>query len=268
MNLAGYLSVAVAGTLIALGGAPPANAAISKTADNTASPAAFVAPSGAITISAADSLVDVLPVIAAAFTKRFPKVTVKFNFGGSSALVAQLIAGAPVDVLATASEITMAKAVSAGTVIHPLKFAKNTMAIAMPAGNPANVTALADLTRPGVLVAVCDVLVPCGAAARDVFKNANITVTPVTRELDVRMVLSKVIADEVDAGIVYVTDIQWAGSKVTSAAIPSALNVVTSYPVAAVKASANPTAAKAFADYLHYSFSAQWILQAYGFMRP
>jgi molybdate transport system substrate-binding protein len=82
------------------------------------------------------------------------------------------------------------------------------------------------------------------------------------------MVLSKVIADEVDAGIVYVTDIQWAGSKVTSAAIPSALNVVTSYPVAAVKASANPTAAKAFADYLHYSFSAQWILQAYGFMRP
>ncbi|MCX6423396.1 MAG: extracellular solute-binding protein, partial [Actinobacteria bacterium] len=114
----------------------------------------------------------------------------------------------------------------------------------------------------------CDISVPCGAAARDLFKIANITVTPVTRELDVRMVLGKVVADEVDAGIVYVTDVKWAGATVTSAAIPSALNVVTSYPVAAVRASTNPVAAKAFLQYLRFSFSAQGILRAYGFMKP
>jgi molybdate transport system substrate-binding protein len=259
MKLTVAVGIFVTGSLLALGAAPVTNASTPNT---------YIAPSGTITISAASSLTDALPVIAAAFTKRFPKVTVKFNFAGSSTLVEQLNAGAPVDVIATASEPTMAKAVAAGTAVNPILFAKNTMAIAMPAGNPANITKLTDLTRPGVLVAVCDISIPCGTAARDLFKIANITVTPVTRELDVRMVLSKVIADEVDAGIVYVTDIQWAGSKVTSATIPSALNVVTSYPVAAVKASANPTAAKAFADYLHYSFSAQWILQAYGFMRP
>lgn len=82
------------------------------------------------------------------------------------------------------------------------------------------------------------------------------------------MVLGKVIADEVDAGIVYVTDIKWAGSKVASVNIPSALNVVTSYPVATAKATRNPVAAKAFVQYLRYSFSAQGILRAYGFMKP
>lgn len=259
MKLTAAVGIVVAGSLMALGAAPVTNAA---------TPNAYIAPSGTITISAASSLTDVLPVIAAAFTKRFPKVTVRFNFAGSSTLVEQLNAGAPVDVIATASEQTMAKAMAAGTAVSPILFAKNTMAIAMPAGNPANVTKLSDLAKPGVLVAVCDISIPCGAAARDLFKIANITVTPVTRELDVRMVLGKVVADEVDAGIVYVTDVQWAGAMVTSAAIPTALNVVTSYPVAAVRASTNPVAAKAFVQYLRFSFSAQGILRAYGFMKP
>ena len=259
MNLTVAVGIVVTGSLIALGAAPVSNAA---------TPNAYIAPSGTITISAASSLTDVLPVIAAAFTKRFPKVTVRFNFAGSTTLVEQLNAGAPVDVIATASEQTMAKAMAASTAVSPILFAKNTMAIAMPAGNPANITKLSDLTKPGVLVAVCDISVPCGATARDLFKIANITVTPVTRELDVRMVLGKVVADEVDAGIVYVTDVKWAGSKVTSVKIPSALNVITSYPVATVKESKNPLAARAFVQYLRYSFSAQGILRAYGFMRP
>ncbi len=259
MRVPRLLTAAVVSVAVTLGGSPLANAA---------APAAFIEPSGTITISAASSLTDVLPVISAAFTKRFPKVTVKFNFAGSSTLVAQLNAGAPVDVLATASEVAMAKAVGAGSVTAPIPFAKNTMAIAMPTGNPAHISELTDLAKPGVLVAVCDVAVPCGAVARDLFKNANITVTPVTRELDVRMVLGKVIADEVDAGIVYVTDVKWAGSSITSVTIPAALNVITSYPVATAKATSNPVAAKAFVQYLRYSFSAQGILRAYGFMKP
>ena len=259
MRIPRLLAAAVVSVAVTLAGSPLANAA---------APAAFIEPSGTITISAASSLTDVLPVIAAAFTKRFPKVTVKFNFAGSSTLVEQLNAGAPVDVLATASELVMAKAVGAGSVTAPIPFAKNTMAIAMPTGNPANLSALTDLAKPGVFVAVCDVAVPCGAAARDLFKNTNITVTPVTRELDVRMVLGKVIADEVDAGIVYVTDVKWAGSNITSVTIPVALNVITSYPVATAKATSNPVAAKAFVQYLRYSFSAQGILRAYGFMKP
>ncbi|MCX6424530.1 MAG: molybdate-binding protein, partial [Actinobacteria bacterium] len=86
MNLTVAVGIVVTGSLIALGAAPVTNAA---------TPNAYIAPSGTITISAASSLTDVLPVIAAAFTKRFPKVTVKFNFAGSTTLVEQLNAGAP-----------------------------------------------------------------------------------------------------------------------------------------------------------------------------
>lgn len=169
MRFTGLVGIAIAGSLIALSGAAPAKAA------THARPAAYIEPGGTITVSAASSLTDVLPVIAAAFVKRFPQVTIKFNFGGSSTLVEQLNAGAPVDVIATASDSTMAKALAAGTAVAPLLFAKNTMAIAMPSGNAAKVNALTDLARPGVLVAVCDVAVPCGAAARDLSR------TPISR---------------------------------------------------------------------------------------
>jgi len=225
-------------------------------------------PSGEIRVSAASSLTDVLPVIARAFEKRYPGTKITFNFGGSSTLVSQVIGGAPVDVIATASELTMRSAVDAGAVDRPMIFARNTMAVAMPADNPARILRLSDLARPGVLVGVCDVAVPCGAAARDVLRKARVTLTPVTRELDVRGVLGKVMSGELDAGIVYVTDVRAAGRKVTSIPIPATANVTTTYPIATVRGTANPVTSQAFVDYVRSSPSAQGILHAYGFAKP
>ena len=231
----------------------------------TAAPAR---PSGTITVSAAASLMDVFPPISRAFEKRYPGTTVVLNFAGSSALVEQVIAGAPVDVLATASEPTMAKAQTAGAVSAPRLFAKNTMIIVVPPGNPGRVRGLADLARPGVLVGLCDVAVPCGAAARDVLARARVTVTPVTRELDVRALLSKVMSGDLDAGIVYVTDARAVGpAKVGSVVIPTSFNVTTTYPIAQVRDSSNPVTAQAFVDYVQKSTSAQGLLRAYGFQR-
>ena len=231
-------------------------------------PAAPQQVSGTVTVSAASSLTDVLPVIAAAFMKKYPGTTVKLNFGGSPALVEQINAGAPVDVLATASEPTMWKAVNAGRVNAPYLFAKNSMAVAMPPGNPAGITRISDLSRPGVLVAVCAVAVPCGAATRDVLKLNSVVLKPVTLDLDVRDVLGKVMADEVDAGIVYVTDVKAAGGKVTSVTIPPASNVTTTYPIATVIGAPNAEAARAFVMFVRFTTSAQGILRAYGFVRP
>jgi molybdate transport system substrate-binding protein len=233
-----------------------------------ATPAADPKVTGTITVSAASSLADVFPVIAKAFQKRYPGTTVKFNFGGSSTLVNQIKAGAPVDVLATASEPTMWSAVNAGLVGKPLLFAKNTMAIAMPSDNPARITKLSDLARPGTLVGVCAPTVPCGVAARDVLARNKVSITPVTQELDVRSLLGKVLSGDLDAGIVYVTDVKAAGSKVKSVQIPTSLNVTTTYPIATVGETSNPVAAQRFVDYVRYSLSSQGILRAYGFARP
>jgi molybdate transport system substrate-binding protein len=241
--------------------------ALAGVAPVQAAPAAAT-PRGTITVSAAASLTDVFPAIARAFQKRYPGTTVKFNYGGSSTLVTQVLAGAPVDVLATASEPTMWKAVTAGAVGRPLLFAKNTMAIAMPDDNPAGIRSLADLARPGVLVGLCDVSVPCGAAARDLLRLNNVTVTPVTRELDVRALLGKVMSGDLDAGIVYVTDVRSAAGKVASVSIPASLNVTTTYPIATVGRTPNPVLAQTFVNYVRYSLSAQGLLRAYGFAKP
>jgi molybdate transport system substrate-binding protein len=99
------------------------------------------------------------------------------------------------------------------------------MQIATPAGNPANISSISDLAKPSIKVAVCAAQVPCGVDAVTLFANASITVTPVTREPDVKSVLAKVIADEVDAGVVYVTDVLVSGDKVTGVAIPADVNV-------------------------------------------
>ena len=240
----------------------------SAVAAPAAAPAASTGPSGTLTVSAAASLTDVLPVIAKAFEKRFPGVSVKFNFGGSSALVEQVIAGAPVDVLATASESTLWKATNAGLTGRPLLFAKNTMAIAMPQDNRAGVTGLTDLQKPGVLVGVCAASIPCGSAANQIFAKSFLTVRPVTQELDVRALLGKIQTGEIDAGIVYVTDVKAAGKSISSVPIPRDQNVFTTYPIASINDAPNPAAAAAFVSYVRYTPSAQGILRAYGFAKP
>lgn len=236
---------------------------------NQPEPAVAALPRTTITVSAASSLTDVFPVIAKAFNTRYPKLSVKFNFGGSNALVEQLRAGAPVDVLATASEPTMWAAIRGEWVSpKPLHFARNTMVIATPAGNPAGITSLDGLQSPDVLTAVCAIEVPCGLATRRLFSVNNISVTPVTRELDVRAVLGKVIADQVDAGIVYFTDARSARKSVTTITIPADKNIRTTYLIATIIDSSKQQAAQAFVDYVRYSTSAQSILRTWGFAKP
>lgn len=225
-------------------------------------------PSGTLVVSAAASLSDVFPKIAEAFTRRYPGTTVTLNFGGSATLVTQVLSGAPVDVLATASQSSMSQAINSGAVNRPFIFAKNTMAIAMPPDNPARISSLADLSRPGVLVGLCDQAVPCGTAAADLLSRNNVSVTPVTRELDVRALLAKVVSGDLDAGIVYVTDVRAVGNKVSSVSIPAAANVTTTYPIATVVRRPNLALATAFVNYVRFSRSAQGLLRAYGFGRP
>jgi molybdate transport system substrate-binding protein len=118
-----------------------------------------------------------------------------------------------------------------------------------------------------VKVALCQVAVPCGATAEKVFTNAKITVTPVTQEADVKSVLSKVELGEVDAGIVYVTDVRSAGTKVTGVTIPADVNASTTYPIAPLSASKNMTTAQAFVSYV-LSSEGQAVLKADGFAQP
>lgn len=224
-------------------------------------------PTGTVTVFAAASLTGSFGTLGTQFEAANPGVTVRFNFGASSALAESIGQGAPADVFASASEKNMDTVVKAGAAAGPRTFARNVMAIAVPPDNPGEVTGLADLTRAGLKLAVCQQQVPCGATAQQVFDKAKITVKPVTFGADVKAVLTAVQLGEVDAGVVYETDVRAAGTKVSGITIPTGQNASTSYPIAALSKAPNAAAARAFVDYV-LSAAGTKVLTEAGFTGP
>ncbi|MEO9221128.1 MAG: molybdate ABC transporter substrate-binding protein [Mycobacteriaceae bacterium] len=240
----------------------------SPAAAMTGSPAAAASTvSGTVTVLAAASLQESFTTLGKQFEAAHPGTTVKLSFGASSALAQQINQGAPVDVFASAALTNMKQVTDSGGASAPKNFANNVMEIAAPPSNPAKVSGVADLARPGVTVALCQPQVPCGAVAAQVFKNAKITVTPVTQEQDVKSTLTKVQLNEVDAGVVYATDVKAAGSKVTGITISADVNASTEYPIAALSKAPNSVGAQAFVDYV-LSPQGQTVLTAAGFEKP
>jgi molybdate transport system substrate-binding protein len=157
--------------------------------------------------------------------------------------------------------------VSAGDASSPQNFAKNIMEVAVPPDNPGKVASVNDLAKKSVKVALCQPQVPCGVVAAEVFKNAGITVKPVTLQPDVKSVLTQVETNNVDAGMVYVTDVMAAGSKVKGVTIPAGENGSTLYSIATISNSAHESIAQAFVAYV-LSPAGQQVLTAAGFDKP
>ena len=201
-----------------------------------------------LTVSAASSLTEAMSEIGQRFEATHPGVSVRFNFGGSSALAEQIASGAPVDVFASASLSALQAAID--RLEAPESMATNRMAVAVPASNPAGISSLDDLARPGVTVVLCQESVPCGAAAASVLDNAGLTITPASLEPDVKSVLAKVSADEADAGIVYSTDITAAAADAREIEIPADVNVTTTCVIAAVRDSAEAPLAAEFIQFV------------------
>jgi molybdate transport system substrate-binding protein len=234
-------------------------------ASSSSPPAA--AQTGTITVFAAASLMGTFTQLGKQFEAAHPGDSVKFSFGGSSTLATQITGGAPADVFASAAPANMDTVVKAGDASNPQDFAKNVMEVAVPPSNPAKVTSVSNLANSSVKVALCEPKVPCGVVAADVFKNAKITVKPVTLQPDVKSVLTQVELGNVDAGMVYVTDVKAAGSKVKGVTIPASENASTLYPIATVSSSTHQAEAQAFVAYV-LSPAGQQVLAAAGFQQP
>jgi molybdate transport system substrate-binding protein len=243
------------------GGKSSASAAASSAGSSTAP-----ALSGSITVFAASSLTGTFNALGKSFEAAHPGVTVTFNYGSSGTLATQITQGAPADVFASAAVKNMQTVLDAKDADSATNFVKNTMEIAVPAANPAKITALADLAKPGIKLALCVTTAPCGATADQVFTNAKLTVKPVTREADAKTTISKVTLGEADAALVYVTDVK-AASGVTGIEIPTDVNATTEYPIATLTHSGNSATAAAFVAYV-LSSTGQSVLSAAGFSAP
>ena len=225
-------------------------------------------PSGKVVVLAASSLTESFTALGKGFEAEHPGTTVSFSFAASSELATQIEQGAPADVFASASPATMAQVSDAGdTAGRPVTFVRNTLEIAVPAGNPAKVTGLEDFANKDLTIALCAPEVPCGAAADKVFAAAKVTPAPDTLEADVKATLAKVTLGEVDAALVYKTDVIAAGDKVEGIDFPEAADAVNDYPIAVLADAGKPATAQAFVD-LVLSAAGQKVLSEAGFQLP
>ncbi|WP_435875785.1 molybdate ABC transporter substrate-binding protein [Nonomuraea wenchangensis] len=220
-----------------------------------------------VTVFAAASLTGTFTELGKTFEAAHPGTTVRFNFGSSATLAQQIVQGAPADVFAAASPATMKTVTDASLAASPVTFVRNKLQIAVPKDNPAKVDELKDLTDAKVKVALCAEQVPCGAAAVKALDAAGLQVTPVTLEQDVKATLTKVELGEVDAALVYRTDVIASAGKVTGIEFPEADQAINDYPIATLAKAPAGDLAGQFVD-LVLSQQGKDVLTKAGFEAP
>ena len=223
-----------------------------------------------VVVFAAASLGDAFTEMAQAFEDANPGYDIQLNVGGSSSLRQQLLEGAPADVFASADETNMTMVVDDGLITANSQsiFARNRMVIAVPAGNEAGIESLADFAESELLLGLCADTVPCGRFARQILTGAGVIPSLDTNEPDVRALLTKIEAGELDGGIVYHTDAAGSTDLVESIEIPDPQNVEAPYPIAALASSPNPDGAAEFIAFVTGEQQGQAILADHEFLAP
>ncbi|MFB9675015.1 molybdate ABC transporter substrate-binding protein [Streptosporangium vulgare] len=255
------LALTLAAVLSGCGTGDPAPAA------SAPAPAASGGGATTLTVLAAASLTGTFTELGKTFEAAHPGTTVRFSFGSSATLAQQIVQGAPADVFAAASPATMKTVTDASLATGPTTFVRNALQIAVPADNPAKVDDLRDLADPKIKVALCAEQVPCGAAAVKALDAAGLKITPVTLEQDVKATLTKVELGEVDAALVYKTDVIASGGKVRGIDFPEAEKAINDYPIAVLSDAPAPEAARRFVD-LVLSQQGRDVLAKAGFQTP
>jgi molybdate transport system substrate-binding protein len=222
-------------------------------------------------VFAAASLTEAFTALGTIFERRHPGVNVvpNLNFAASSALARQINDGAPADVFASADPANMRKVRDAGNARAIAPFARNRLSLLVARGNPKHITRLDDLAGAGVTFAACAPEVPCGALAATALARAAVTATATSHEANVKAVVARVVLGEVDAGIVYVTDVRAAGSRAEGVPIDiaEARDLETVYEIALVTRTTNRAAARAWVD-LVTSAEGRRTLARFGFRAP
>jgi molybdate transport system substrate-binding protein len=214
-------------------------------------------PRRELVVFEAASLKDVFAKLAVSFEKDNPGVKVIANAAGSQELRAQIEHGAAADVFASADRKHMDALAAQSLVASPTIFACNEPVIVVRAGLTPPIKGLADLPRAERII-VGTPEVPIGAYTLQILQKAagklgadfpkRVEARIVSRELNVRQVLAKVVLGEADAGVVYRSDALGARDKVQIVDIPRDVNVIAEYPIAVVKAAPQPELARRWVE--------------------
>ncbi|MBK5230129.1 MAG: molybdate ABC transporter substrate-binding protein [Thermoleophilia bacterium] len=221
-----------------------------------------------LTVSAASSLQKAI----GQYADGFDAAEIKASFAGSDELAAQIQSGLKPDVFAAANTKLPQMLYAKGLVHKPVVFAANRLVIAVPAGSN-KVRSLDDLAGEGVTVAAGSPSVPVGAYTRKLLgelptaRRGAIVANIRSNEPDVKGVVGKLTQGAVDAGFVYITDVNAANGKLRSIELPGNLNPSVAYGIAIVTGAKHPAEAQKFIDGL-LSGTGQAALTKAGFKPP
>jgi molybdate transport system substrate-binding protein len=231
---------------------------------------------GTLTIFAASSLIDAFGELAKTFEKQNEGVEVKQSFESSSTLLTQIQQGAPADVFASAAQEEMDTAVKDGLVAEkPEVFVKNREIIMVPIDNPANIREFRDVANPGVRLVLAQKDVPAADYALQILDKANarygddfekqVLSNVVSRESDVRASVNRVVVGDADATFGYKSDYTPdIRDRVKVVPIPPDLNIIATYPIAALEDAKDPGLAKKWVE-LVTSKEGQRVLKKWNF---
>jgi molybdate transport system substrate-binding protein len=229
-----------------------------------------------LTVFAAASLTDAFGELATIFEERNPGVEVRQSFESSSTLLTQIQQGAPADVFASAAEEEMTAAAKDGLVAgEPEIFVRNREVIMVPEDNPAGIESMRDLASPGIRLVLPEDGVPAADYTMEILGKAdaeyggdfkgNVLSNVVSREADVRASVSRVALGDADATFGYASDYTPdIRDRVRVVEIPENLNLVATYPIAALRDAKDRGLAREWVD-LVVSEEGQRVLERWGF---
>ncbi len=205
-----------------------------------------LASGSTITVLAAASLKESFTELGKAYERLHPGFTVRISFAGSQQLAAQIALGAPADVFASADTAQMDKVVqarkAASKSVKPLAY--NALVLVVSNSASSKISGLQSIGDQGIKLLLGTPQVPVGEYSRAMLAKADkkfkggwlakVNANVVSQELDVRSILTKVELGVADAGVVYITDAKFAGSKVVTRPIPPKLNVTSTYLIAPI----------------------------------
>ncbi len=233
-----------------------------------------------LVIYAATSLTDAFESVASAFEVEQPGVSLHLNFSSSSSLAAQIIAGAPADIFASANEKQMQLVVADGRIDSDTarSFAHNQLVLALPADNPAGIESVRDLADEGYLLVLAATGTPIRAYTETMLQayaddfgadfGRRVRRNLASEESNVRQVVARLALGEADAGIVYQSDVLGdVADQLLVIEIDAAHNQLAAYPIAPLTDSANPDLAARFIDFVLGDVG-RAILLEHGFCPP
>ncbi len=264
--------VAVTMTVLFAGGITKETPVHTPTPVTTVSPTSLqtAAPTGtsSVMVYSGAGMRKPMDEIGTVFEQKYG-VAVNYNYAGSNTLLSQIELTQEGDVYMPGATMYIETAKEKGFVDYEQNVAYHVPVIAVPEGNPANITCLEDLTTPGVKVVLGDPkAAACGKIAKQILEkngifdavDANVIACAAT----VNELVVYTCMGTTDASIIWKASLVGTENETDTIEIPKEQNIIKIIPIGTLTFSESQNMAKQFVDFVT-SAEGKAIFEKHGF---